>query len=200
MTSGRPKRLQASRVSGDQPKRPFLAGPPDEDRDGVLDGSGITDQLGCGERGARERRRPLAPEEREHAKRVFQLFVTGRDWWERDPVALMLLPIPSDAQTKVHPAPGKDIQRGHRLPQDHRMSVPDPGNECPQPDPAGDPRQECKRGVGLGNVLPLAADLGDLTEVVHHPQVVESGRFCPRGDGGKTGRHLGSDPRPSRIC
>ena len=154
--------------------------------------SGVTDQLRCGERGARERWRALAPEKGEHAKGVFQLFVTGRNRRERDPIALVLRPIPSDAETKVHPAPGEDIQGGHGLPQDHRMAVPDPGDERPQSDPAGDPGQECKRGVGLWNVLPLPADLGDLTKVVHHPQVVESGHLGPRRDGGKTRRHLGA--------
>ena len=62
------------------------------------------------------------------------------------------------------------------------------GDERAEPDPLGHAGEVAERRVALEHVLPLAPDLRDLEEVVHHPQAREAGLLGRARDVGERRR------------
>ena len=81
-------------------------------------------------------------------------------------------PEPADRSTvRQHVERGDGVGEHGRMAQERRR------DEHAEPDPLGDAGQPGERRVRLRQVLPRRTDLRDLAQVIHHPNVLDSGRL-----------------------
>ena len=168
-------------VPGDEPQRAPLARAADEDRDALLQRPRIADGLLHGDRPALEARSARAPHERQQLERVLQ---AGEALGERRevPAVQPVLALEPGGAESAHGAPaGDDVERREDLGEVAEVAVRDAGDERAELHPLGHAGEVAERRVALEHVLPLAADLRDLQEVVHHPQAREAGAPRRRG-------------------
>jgi hypothetical protein len=105
----------------------------------------------------------------------------------------MLTIPPAGTQAAERSPAAERVQRRDRLGQQSGRAEGHRAHQGAQPHPAGDAGQQAERHPRLGDVLPGPADLGDLDQVVHQSDPVETGL---RGSGGDAPQPLGRLVRP----
>ena len=108
----------------------------------------------------------------------------------------MLTLEPGDAEPGHRPSAGQHVEGGDDLAQGGDVAIGDAGAQRTEARRAGEPGEVAERRVRLEHLLPLAADLGDLHVVVHHPDRVEAGLLGRCGDVGEPLAELGRTARP----
>ncbi len=101
-----------------------------------------------------------------------------------EPVAGMLVLVPSRADPKDRPPAGDDVQGGDLLGEQGGVAVGHAGDHRAEADlarPRGDPAEQ---RVGLEHRVCPRADVCDLVEVIHHPHRVEARLLGRSGDVG----------------
>src|ERR671914_1291045 len=169
-------------MPGYQPQGPLLPRPAHHDRDPLLQRPRIADGLAHRERPALEARRAGPPQERQQLERVLEPVEALGERREVPAIQLVLALEPGRAEPTQRPAAGEHVEGGQDLPEVGDVAVADPGHERAQPDALRHAGQVGERGVALEHVLPLPPDLGDLQEVVHHPQAPEAGLLRRAGN------------------
>ena len=109
--------------------------------------------------------------------------LAGRRELEAVAVVLVLVPRRPDAQDGS--ARRHDVQRGDDLGEQRGVPVRHPGDHGSQGDPGGPSGDPPEQRVGLQHRLGPPAHVGDLVEVVHHPDRIEPrllGSHCDLGD------------------
>ena len=110
------------------------------------------------------------------------MLVATIDRWKLDAGRRVLLREPADTEPAHRPAGGQHVERGDLLGKHRRMMAKCRRHEHAETDALGDRGKPGQRGVRLGQVGPRRADLRDLAEVIHHPDVIDSGGLGVRGD------------------
>ena len=188
-------------VAGDEPKRAPLARCRRR-------GSACAPGAGAGSTSPRatvivrpsNARRALAPHQRQQLERVLQALVA-------------LAPAAGTptrrarARARTTPRRGRSSARppdstsrvATTFAEVREVAVGDAGDERAEPDALGHAREVGERGVALEHVLPLAPDLRDLEEVVHHPQAREARLLGGRADSASAGPVVAGAPRPGEA-
>ena len=94
---------------------------------------------------------------------------------ERHAQPLVLLLIPGGADAEVRAPLREDIESGGGLDEDARMAIRDARHQRSQAQMIGAPGDEGQRAPALQHLVFWLANSGDLEEVIHHPEAVESG-------------------------
>src|SRR2546430_6160540 len=95
----------------------------------------------------------------------------------------MLLLEPSKAEPASGPATAEDVKGGDDLPEVGDVAVRDASDEGPNTHVVAGGGEIAERGPAVEHVVPRPAELRDLPEVVHDPEVVEAGVFRSASDG-----------------
>ena len=153
-----------------------------DDRHALLDGSRVAHRFGDRDRLAGKARRSLAPQQRQCLQCIFQVRIPSVDRRELDARGRVFLGEPSDAEAAHRSTARQHVDGCDLLGQRNRLMAKRRRDQHTEPYPFGGSRQPGQGDVGIGHVGPGRADLGDLTEVVHHPDVVDADSLCLRGD------------------
>ena len=148
------------------------------------------------ERAAGERRRALAPHQRQQAQGVLEQVVAAGDGREVPAVELVLAPEPRRPEPAERPATRQHVERGDDLRQVGHVAVRDAVDQRAEPRRRRGGGEEPERGRALGHVLPLAPDRRDLHDVVHHRDRREADLLGGPGDGAEAAGELGRSAGP----
>ena len=148
---------------------------------------------------AGERRRALAPHQRQELEGVLEQLVAAGDGREVPAVELVLAPEPRRAEATERAAARQHVEGGDDLGEVGDVAVRDAVDERAEASGGRGGGEEPERRRGLGDVLPLPADRRDLDEVVHHRDRREANLLGRAGDGAEARGELGgaTGPRPA---
>ena len=169
-------------VLGDEPERLALTAASDHDRRvRPADRLRMVERLG--ELVVRPQERPVVsgPHLVQDPERLLQPLEPLLQRRERDTETEVLTLEPGRPDAAPGPTAGQDVERRDGLSEDAGVTVGDPGDERPEPDPLRDGGGEAKGGVALQHRVLSRAAVGQLEEVVHHPEGVEPGGLGPPG-------------------
>ena len=151
-------------------------------------------------RAAGERRRALAPHQREQLEGVLEQLVAAGDRREVPAVQLVLAPEPRRAEAAERPPARQHVEGGDDLGQVGDVAVRDAVDERAEAGRRRGGGEEAERRRALGDVLPLPADRRDLHDVVHHRDRREADLLGGAGDGAEAGRELGGAAGPATAA
>ena len=116
---------------------------------------------------------------------LFQAFIPFRRRWERDAEPLMLFLVPGRANPQIGPSMRQHIQGTRRLDENAWMPVGHTRHQRAEFDTIGAPGGKSQRAPRLKHFALNRAYLLKLKEMIHHPQAIEPGFFCPFYDQSK---------------
>ena len=169
-------------MTGNESQCPPLARTTNDDRDARLDRPRIAQCFADRDGRALEPWRPLAPQQWQCLQRIIEMRVPSIERGKVDPGRDVFLREPTDTEPTHRPTGRKHVERGDLLGEYRRMMPEGRRHEHTEPNPLGRGRQPRQRGVRLGQVRPCGTDLRDLAQVIHHPQLVDPGRFGGNSD------------------
>jgi len=129
-------------------------------------------------------------------KRVLEQLEAAGDRREVEPVCLVLPLEPAGPDSADGPTAGEDVEGGGDLGQVRDVAVGDACDHGAQRHPPGEAGEEPERGPAVEQGVPVPADLGDLDEVVHHPEAGEAHLLCGSGHRSQTAGDLGRAAGP----
>src|SRR5215217_5024218 len=162
------------RVAGDEPQRAPLARAADEDRDAFLERPRVARRCLDREGATLEARRPRSPHQRQQLERVLEPREALGQRRELPAVEPVLALEPGRADPAQRAAARQHVERRDDLREVGDVAVRDAGDERAEPDPLRHSGEVGERRVAFEHVVPLAPDLRDLEEVVHHPEAREA--------------------------
>jgi len=116
-----------------------------------------------------------------------------------DAQAAVLLLVPGRADAEPGPPTREDVEGGHRLDEQSRVTVGHAGDERAEADVPCDTCGVGERRVALEHLVLRRADHGDLEEVVHDPEAGHAGVVGVAGDPGKGGADARRGARPGEV-
>ncbi len=174
---------------GDEPQRPLLPAAADQDRgpagsDRTWDVEGVLDAVV----GAVEAGCVLAEHEPADLHGLRETLEALARRGELEPVSPVLLLVPGRADAEDRATRRDDVERRHDLREQRRIAIGDAGDERAETDVRRTRGEGPEQGVPLEHRVRRRAHHGDLVEVVHHPDRVESGALRGQSDLGDRAR------------
>src|SRR4051812_34426185 len=108
----------------------------------------------------------------------------------------MLGLVPAHPESAQRPTAGQHVERGDDLAEMSDVSIGDACDHRAQPNVPRRCGQVTERRPTLEHVVPRRSHLGNLAEVVHHPETLEADPFSAEGDRAQTWTDLGRAARP----